>query len=237
MPLLGEGVLAIWNDVDPAHEAEFNAWYLEQHLPERLAVPGFRRARRWWNPSVSPRYFAFYEVATADVLVSPPYRERLENPTPRTRAIMPAFRGMNRSVCRVAASLGDAEGAAAGVVRLSPGSGGEGRLRAFLSGELLPALLALPGIVGAHLWEADDAASRLDTAEARLRGGSDATVDRAILVEATRPAELDAVAPRLAAAALAAHGATAVGPLERYVLLCSRTAAGGFLPFELHVIG
>jgi hypothetical protein len=55
MPLIGTGVLAIWNDVAPEAEAEFNAWYLEQHLPERLAVPGFRRARRWWSATASPR--------------------------------------------------------------------------------------------------------------------------------------------------------------------------------------
>jgi hypothetical protein len=206
MPLIGKGVLAVWNDVDPAAEAEFNAWYLAEHLPERLAVPGFRRARRWWNPGGSPRYFTFYEVDGPEVLASAPYRERLDNPTPRTRAIMPAFRGMSRTVCRVAASVGDAMGGVAAVVRLSPGPGEAEALTA-----RLPALLEEPGIVAAHLWQGDEGASRVDAAETRLRAGADSVIDWALVVEATRPDEL---------AAATAFG----GPLEGYALLCCRTA-------------
>jgi hypothetical protein len=204
MPLIGKGVLAIWNDIAPEAEAEFNAWYLEQHLPERLAVPGFRRARRWWNATASPRYFTFYEVDDPAVLASAAYRERLENPTPRTQAIMPAFRNMSRTVCRIAASLGEATGGVAGVVRLRSGEA------ASLAGRL-PDLLAAPGIVAAHLWEGDAAASRVDTAEARLRAGPDAVIDGALVVEATRLQELEAVAAQ-------------AGPVERYALLCARTA-------------
>ena len=204
MPLIGTGVLAIWNDVAPEAEAEFNAWYLEQHLPERLAVPGFRRARRWWSATASPRYFAFYEVDGPAILASAAYRERLENPTPRTRAIMPAFRGMSRTVCRVAASLGEATGGVAGIARLAPGEA------ASLAGRL-PDLLAAPGIVAAHLWEGDAAASRADTVETRLRGGPDALIGGALVVEATRLEELD----------LVAHA----GPVERYALLCARMAS------------
>jgi hypothetical protein len=203
MPLIGKGVLAIWNDVAPDAEAEFNAWYLDEHLPERLAVPGFRRARRWRNADGSPRYSTFYEVDDPAVLASAAYRERLENPTSRTRAIMPAFRDMSRTVCRVAASLGEATGGVAGIVRLDPVEA------ASLAGRL-PDLLAAPGIVAAHLWQGDAAASRADTVETRLRGGPDAVIDGALVVEATRLEELDAVA--------------AYGPVERYALLCTRMA-------------
>ena len=40
----------------PAMDEEFNAWYDEEHLPERLAIPGFRSARRWvsGNRTISP---------------------------------------------------------------------------------------------------------------------------------------------------------------------------------------
>jgi hypothetical protein len=37
----GKGLLAVWADVDPEVEAEFNEWYDKEHVPERLAVPGF----------------------------------------------------------------------------------------------------------------------------------------------------------------------------------------------------
>ena len=33
--------------IAPEREAEFNRWYNEEHVPERLAIPGFRKARRF----------------------------------------------------------------------------------------------------------------------------------------------------------------------------------------------
>jgi heme-degrading monooxygenase HmoA len=35
------GVLAIFNNVAPGREAEFEEWFQHEHLAERLAVPGF----------------------------------------------------------------------------------------------------------------------------------------------------------------------------------------------------
>ena len=44
MTLLGQAVLAFWHDVAPGGEAEFDQWHLREHIPERLAVPGFPRS-------------------------------------------------------------------------------------------------------------------------------------------------------------------------------------------------
>lgn len=71
----------------PAMDEEFNAWYDTEHLPERLAIPGFRTARRW-VASCAPgegKYLATYEIDSADVLQSPAYLERFANATPWTR--------------------------------------------------------------------------------------------------------------------------------------------------------
>src|ERR1019366_3439141 len=40
-------LLMVVVDVDPEHEEEFNRWYDKEHIPERLAMPGFRSARRY----------------------------------------------------------------------------------------------------------------------------------------------------------------------------------------------
>jgi hypothetical protein len=40
------GILAIFNNVAPGREAEFEEWFQHQHLAERLAVPGFLLGRR-----------------------------------------------------------------------------------------------------------------------------------------------------------------------------------------------
>jgi len=34
------GILAIFNNVAPGREAEFEEWFQHEHLAERLAVPG-----------------------------------------------------------------------------------------------------------------------------------------------------------------------------------------------------
>ena len=36
----GSGLLMLFTDVDSEYDAEFNAWYEEEHLAERLKVPG-----------------------------------------------------------------------------------------------------------------------------------------------------------------------------------------------------
>ena len=221
MAMLTEAVLAVWNDVEPSREAEFNDWYVKDHLPDRLAIPGFRRGRRWLSEGGSPRYFTFYEIDAVGVMHAPAYLERHDRPTDWTRRIMPAFVGMNRSICRVTAHRGAGDGGIAAVMRISPAAGAESRLRAWIAGEALPALSDLPGILFASLWELDAAASRMpDTAETRLRQGIDATIDWALVVEGTRPEEALAAGARITPTAAAA-GAAKLGGIEIYRLLCS----------------
>ena len=104
------GVLAVWNDLEPGHEPEFEAWYRLQHGPERLRVAGFREARRYAASGGSPRYCAFYWLDSAAVLATAQYRERLANPTPWTRRMMGRFRAMARThedwIAEIFAGLG-----------------------------------------------------------------------------------------------------------------------------------
>lgn len=44
---IGGTILVVMMDVDPAHEDDFNRWYNEEHLPERLEIPGYVSARRF----------------------------------------------------------------------------------------------------------------------------------------------------------------------------------------------
>jgi hypothetical protein len=74
------GILAIFNNVVPGREAEFEEWFQHEHLQERLAVPGFLLGRRHEAVSGEPRYFNFYVTRSADVLTSAPYLTRLDHP-------------------------------------------------------------------------------------------------------------------------------------------------------------
>jgi hypothetical protein len=60
-------------DVEPAAEADFNAWYKEEHLPGLAAVPGTVRARRLRSLDGAPRYHACYELVSDRILASEPW--------------------------------------------------------------------------------------------------------------------------------------------------------------------
>lgn len=68
------GLLLFMTDIEAAHEAEFHRWYEEEHLAERMAIPGFISARRFEAIEGSPKYLALYDLETADVLQSAAYR-------------------------------------------------------------------------------------------------------------------------------------------------------------------
>jgi hypothetical protein len=60
-------------DIDPANEEDFNRWYEEEHLAERMSVPGFLHARRFVALEGGPKYLALYDLESPQVLQSPPY--------------------------------------------------------------------------------------------------------------------------------------------------------------------
>ena len=67
------GLLLVMADIDPANEEDFNRWYEEEHLDERMSVPGFLHARRFQAIEGSPKYLALYDVESPEVLQSPAY--------------------------------------------------------------------------------------------------------------------------------------------------------------------
>jgi hypothetical protein len=71
---MANGLLLFMTDIDPALEGEFNRWYEEEHLAERMAISGFIAARRFQAIEGGPKYLAMYDLESADVLQSAPYR-------------------------------------------------------------------------------------------------------------------------------------------------------------------
>jgi hypothetical protein len=158
MPLAGTGMLLTSMDVDPADESEFNRWYDREHLEERVAIDGFLEARRYLAHAASPKYLSLYSTATFEVLDSPAYRNALANQTDWSRKNISRFRNMIRAVARITISRGQGRGAALGIVRLRPASGGSDGLRLQLQQSLDPH--AIDGIISMHLIESDPALSR-----------------------------------------------------------------------------
>ena len=85
----GTGLLMVWCDVPADKEAEFNRWYNEEHIDERLSVPGFLSAARYEAVKGGPKHLAVYELENAAVMESEAYKKVSNNPTPWTQKIGP----------------------------------------------------------------------------------------------------------------------------------------------------
>ena len=183
MALLGQGVLANWHDVPQEIENEFNAWHTHEHIPERVAVPGFLRGRRYVALEGAPRYLILYETEQLEILTSEPYLARLNDPTDWTRRMSQVFTTTIRTPARVTASLGEGIGGVAAVWRLAPAPDGASSLRHWLTESVMQVSLERWGITGAHLLEADEAAASVETAEKALRQGPDVRADWILMLE------------------------------------------------------
>ena len=183
MPLLGRAAMVLQFDVEPAAIADHDDWHTHEHLPERLAIPGFLRGTRWIAAGGGPRYLVVYEVADLATLTSEAYLARLDAPSAWTTRVMPHYRGMRRGFCTVAASAGFGAGHAARLWRFATDAPGQAAWRRRWVDEVLPAWVATPGIGGAHLLEGADTPRM--TREQSLRG-ADAGVDGLLLATGYR---------------------------------------------------
>ena len=200
MALLGKAAVVIWVDMDAGMLGQHDVWHSAEHLPERMAVPGFLRGRRCASVDAgAPPRFVLYELEDIAVSTSAPYLERLNNPTHWSKRVMANCR-LNRTLCRVAASHGEGVGAGMLTIRLAPRAGEERALHAWLVDEALPEVAKHEGVVGAHLLQKDATTAKPLTSEERLRrGGADASADWVLLVEAFDPEMATAAAAALLA--------------------------------------
>ncbi len=166
MPLLGTGALAIWNAITAEGEDEFYRWHNTEHMPERVAVPGFLRGRRWVATARARDFFTLYETESVETIRSAPYLARLNDPTPWTRRVLPHFRDTFRLGCRVAASWGRGVGGALVTLRLEK----PGDLLRRAPETSLALVRQLTGVVAVHLLEPAPETTRIPTREKELRG-------------------------------------------------------------------
>ena len=160
-----KAAVAMWWDIAPQVRAEWEEWHSREHMPERLAIPGFLRGTRYIALSGEPSYFVLYEAASLAVITSGPYLERLNNPTPWSQKMMPHHRNMVRSLCLVRAGWGGGVPQFLATIRLSarpqtlpPQTGGFTTMR-LLEAQPMPA----------------------PTTEQKIRG-ADATADWVLLI-------------------------------------------------------
>lgn len=167
----GAGLIVIWNDIVPESRDNFLAWHSREHIPERVAIPGFLRGQRWFGESSAPQYLTIYATGDTSVLTSPAYIERLNNPTPWTRQSVADFRNTSRAAGSLLWQSSDASGGAILSARFDLATSRAHALADTWSQGLLHALAQQPGVARVRLIASAVSASQLQTAERAVRSG------------------------------------------------------------------
>jgi hypothetical protein len=81
----------------PAWAGEFNDWYDTEHIPLRMACPGFVSAQRY-RASASASYLAVYEMGEAGDLKTPQYSQVKGEPSALTRRMLGGVAGFTRYI-------------------------------------------------------------------------------------------------------------------------------------------
>ena len=117
---IGSTLLVVMMEVDPADDAVFNKWYNEEHLPERMSIPGYISARRFLLDAADGqaqgvlRYLCLWELENDSPLQSRFYREQNAKPTPTKEAagavVKQRARGLYRQIFPAAGAFADRAG-------------------------------------------------------------------------------------------------------------------------------
>lgn len=210
MTLFGEGFIAIWSDICEEGLETFYQWHDNEHVAERVGIPGFIRGRRYVAVDAPVRFFMCYETLSPGVQVGSDYLARLNDPTEWTKAAIPHFFNTTRSLTRKVFSQAKGDGAelvAAGIDAPGPALA---ELRYRLMTGLLPELYLDPGIAGVHWCETNRAGSTIETAE--KKGRAVGVCDAVLLIESSRPGPARAARSRLEAELAAVGGASTPVP-------------------------
>ena len=81
---IGKALLVVFMEPEAETEREFNEWYNQYHVPERVSVPGILSARRYelCDGEGALKYLAIYELEDEAVLHGEAYLENAAESTP-----------------------------------------------------------------------------------------------------------------------------------------------------------
>ena len=97
---IGGTILVVMMEVDQGHEEEFNRWYNDEHLPERLEIPGYVSARRFELEEGEGvlQYLCIWELEDASPLKSELYNAQRARPSKLRDAAAPHIRQRARGL-------------------------------------------------------------------------------------------------------------------------------------------
>src|SRR3974390_1901459 len=95
--LMGTGALMLWLDVAPELERETDAWYIDEHLPERVDAGGYQRARRYCALAGAATYLTLFEAPTPSALASEGYLTLVSRISKQSQRIRAGFSNVVRN--------------------------------------------------------------------------------------------------------------------------------------------
>jgi hypothetical protein len=190
--LRGSGALVLWLDVAPELDRETDGWYIDEHMPERIDVGGYLRARRYVAIEGAPAYLTLFEAQTPAALASEGYLRLVGRITAQSQRIRAGFSNVVRDTFAVRQSLGRGIGTVVASLRLLPRDPAHAKVAAEALDAQVPQLLRRHGMVGVHwLQAAPEVRAQMDSV--RVTGHADGHAEYVLLIEATRVADLRAV--------------------------------------------
>lgn len=98
------GILLSQMECPVSLEADFHKWYNDEHIPERMAVPGFLSAARYEVVGKGPRFLARYNLKDLSALDHPDYVKVKKHQSEETEKILSSVSVFTRylaTVCSV----------------------------------------------------------------------------------------------------------------------------------------
>lgn len=221
-PSLRPGVLAVWNSRDDAIAELYEDWYVNQHLPERVGLPGWQFGRRYEALDATTPFFTYYRLDATAAAFSDVYLARLNDPTPETVMVMRNWSDMTRSCCDIAYEWGDTSGALAVVARFYTAP--DVRVLTSVAETLWNQADRVDGLrqawpLGMQLWQASKTLAP-ETNERNVRAEPDREVQATLVLDVMR--EREARSARDALTVALARAQLMPANVDIYRLLCER---------------
>lgn len=144
-------------DYSPVPRDEFDDWLDLEHIPQRLALPGFTGTERWLAADGSPTSVVVYELESLAVLASEPYKGVTgPNLTPWSRRIIGrcSRRRYEADLTMRLVKPGVERANGLLVVAMNVEAAAEEEFGRWYEEEHLPALFELPGVLDARRYRA-----------------------------------------------------------------------------------
>jgi hypothetical protein len=162
---MAKGILVAAMDFTNVAEDEFHDWYDTEHVPERLAVPGFLNAERWIGSGNPKQSLAIYDLDNVGVLHSAPYlavggangSPWTKRVTSRTQPII-RLEGEQIRPGDKLAPVGDAQALLFIAMNVAPEH--EAEFNDWYNQEHLDALAGVPGVLCARRYRGNGATQR-----------------------------------------------------------------------------